>query len=67
MIFCFNPVINIYIESKMKISVSFQDNREMPCVADNRKASPPAVENKENASGNFKDRLRDIVGFIQYI
>ena len=49
----------------MKISVSFQDNREMPCVADNRKASPPAVEN--NASGNFKDILRDIVGFIQYI
>ena len=46
----------------MKISVSFQDNREMPCVADNRKASPPAVEN--NASGNFKDILRDIVGFI---
>ena len=39
----------------------------MPCVADNRKASPPAVENKENALGNLKDLLRDIVGFIQYI
>ena len=67
MTFCFY-VINIHpykiqqLISKMKISVSFQDNREMPCVADNRKASPPAVEN--NASGNFKDILRDIVGFI---
>ena len=48
----------------MKVSVSFQDNREMPCVADNRKCSPPAVENKEHASGNFKDLFRDISGFI---
>ena len=51
----------------MQISISFQDNREMPCVAENRKCSPPAVENKENASGSFKDLLRDIVGFILYI
>ena len=50
----------------MQISISFQDNREMPCVADNRKCSPPAVENKEHASGNFKDLFRYIVGFILY-
>ena len=49
------------------MSASFQDNREMPCVADDRKCSPPAVENTGYASGNFKDILRDIVGFIQYI
>lgn len=48
----------------MKRSVLFQNNREMPCVADNRKCSPPAVANKEHASGNLKDLLRDIVGFI---
>ena len=51
----------------MKRSVLFQNNREMPCVADNRKCSPPAVENKVHASGNLKDLLRDIVGFILYI
>ena len=39
----------------------------MPCVADNRKCSPPAVENKEHASGNFKDLFRDRVGFILYV
>ena len=39
----------------------------MPCVAENRKCSSPAVETKENASGSFKDLLRDIVGFILYI
>ena len=51
------PVINIYFESEMQISISFQDNREMPCVADNRKCSPPAVENNEHTSGNLKDLL----------
>ena len=48
----------------MKMSASFQDNREMPCVADDRKCSPPAVENTGYASGNFKDILRDIAVFI---
>ena len=46
------------------MSASFQDNREMPCVADDRKCSPPAVENTGYASGNFKDILRDIAVFI---
>ena len=36
------------------MSVSFQENKEMPCVADDRKCSPPEVENDEYASGNFK-------------
>ena len=54
---------NIYFKSEKQMFVSFQDNREMPVVADNRKCSPTAVKNKEYASGSLKDQLRDIVGF----